>query len=425
MVVVLLDIETGVIYSYDKKNAGAPDLQIPISEVQDVQNLQELGNENKFFIQIRTLKESFKFYSKNLDVVLNWVEKIRDAVRFYQENSDQDLGRTYRLSRLVSVYNFEELDFEEDDEENGNVSFQSFEVIQEIGVGSFGTVFKVVKKDNGKRYAMKVLSKQELKRNNQLKYAVAECKILKKLNSPFIIPLFWAFQTPKNIYLVFEYCPHGDLSKHIPREGLSESKAKIFMSEVLLALDYLHSKDILYRDLKPSNVLIDETCHLKLTDFGLARENIHKTNLATTFCGSPAYLAPEVLSNKGFWKPADIYSFGACLFEVLSGRPLFEDDSNEKLFQSILNNKIVFPGNFSSQAKNLIQQLLNKNPEKRPNIQDIKNHGFFEGVKWAKVQLKQVDPAFWLEETNDDSEQVFLEDRDYSMTIDQRISKLY
>lgn len=426
IVLLVLDIDSGIVFQYDPRDLTKPEIQIPVSEVQDIQNYEESLNENRFFLQIRTLKETFKYYSRTFEVAKTWVCKIREALAFYQENSDNDVQRAYRMSRFLSVYNFDEVEkFEEVDEDNSkSVSFASFEIVQEVGAGSFGTVFKVIKKDNGKRYAMKVLSKLDLKRNGQLKYVIAECKILKKLSSPFIITLHWAFQTPNNIYMVFEFCPHGDLSSHIPPEGLSESKVRGYMSEILLSLEYLHDKNILFRDLKPSNILIDETCHIKLSDFGLARENINKRNLASTFCGSPSYIAPEVLTNSGQWKPADLYSLGICLYELLVGKPPFTDTNQAKLFQSIVNSKIAFPSHLSGQSKNLIQVLTHKNPEKRPSIEEIKSHGFFEGVKWNKVQSRQAEPPVWLEESSQAAEQAYLDDRDYSMTKDQRISQI-
>ena len=155
-----------------------------------------------------------------------------------------------------------------------------------------------------------------------------------ELKSPFVIPLYWAFQTPNNIYMIFEYCPHGDLCKQIKPDGLPETVCKFYISEKILAIEYLHSINIIYRDLKPNNVLIDENCHLKLANFGLARENTDKSNPATTLCGSPGCLAPGVLSNEGVWKPADIFSLGVCLYQLLVGKLPFTELNTMKLYKA-------------------------------------------------------------------------------------------
>lgn len=149
-------------------------------------------------------------------------------------------------------------------------------------------------------FALKALSKNFLKSKKQLKYAIAECKILKNIRHPFIVPLHSAFQTPKCIYMVLEYCQFGDFSRLLSvMKRLKDTHAKFYVAEIILALEYLHSLNIVYRDLKPSNLLIDSQGHIKLADFGLAKENVTEANLAMSFCGSPAYLAPEMIARTG------------------------------------------------------------------------------------------------------------------------------
>lgn len=425
LVMVALDIETGVIFHYNTKSKyilqAKPDLQIPICEVQDILSMEENSMENKYFIHIRTLKDTFKYYSKNVDVSNLWVLRIRNALKYYQEHATDSVKNTYKQSRLFSIFNLDRLCFEEIDEEDQeeSVSFASFEIVEEIGAGSFGKVFKVIKKNTGKRYAMKAVNKTELKRNNQLKYVIAECKILKNLKCPFIIPLYWAFQTPNNIYMIFEFCPHGDLSKQVKENGLPEAVCKFYISEIILAIEYLHSLNIVYRDLKPNNVLIDENCHLKLADFGLARENTDKSNPATTFCGSPGYLAPEILSNEGVWKPADIYSIGICLYQLLTGKLPFIEENTMKLYKSIMEKKINFPSTVSNNAKNLILSLTTKNPTKRLSIEEIKSHPFFEDIDWNALNEKEISPPVWLEEDKGELEITYFDDHDYTLTKDQ------
>lgn len=197
-----------------------------------------------------------------------------------------------------------------DDGEMG-IQFKSFCLMDMLGQGTFGKVFKVhLKTDTEKKqlYAMKVLKKAFLVKNNHLKYAISEANILKKSEHPFVIKLHYSFQTPDNLYMVLDLCSGGDLAFHLTkREMFDENEAMFFMAEVVLAIEYIHSLNVIYRDLKPENILIDSEGHIKLTDFGLAKENIDFKSAAKSFCGSPAYLAPEMLTDKGVGRPADIY----------------------------------------------------------------------------------------------------------------------
>lgn len=146
---------------------------------------------------------------------------------------------------------------------------------------------------------MKVLSKKFLVRNNHLKYAISECNVLKRASHPFVLRMHYSFQTPSNLYMILDLCPGGDLAYHLnKREILEENEARFFIAEVLLAIEYIHSLSVIYRDLKPENILICADGHIKLADFGLAKEGMTKAEAkAKSFCGSPAYLPPEMLTD--------------------------------------------------------------------------------------------------------------------------------
>ncbi|OMJ66223.1 hypothetical protein SteCoe_37017 [Stentor coeruleus] len=428
LVFLVLDTQTGSLLQYNKKvnfmQGLRADLKIPICDIEDVVNVEETSIENKYFVHIRTKDETLKYYSKNIDVSSDWVCRLLNAIKYYQ-NAELNFRETYRASRFVSFFDFKVIEDEEDDEEDPaeSISFSSFEILGAIGEGSFGKVFKVIKKTSGNIYALKAINKAELKRRQQYKYVIAECKILKSISHKYIIPLYWAFQTPNYVYMVFEYCPYGDLSKLLSEKGaLPETQAKIYIAQILLALEHLHSFDIIYRDLKPQNILIDEQCHAKLADFGLARENTNKTNLAITFCGSPGYLAPEIINNSGAWKPADIYSLGICLYELLVGHLPFTDSNLIKLYKRITTNKISFPPNLSPNAKSLLISLTQKIPEKRPLIADIKSHIFFEDINWTKLSKKEIPPPYQLKETYSELDFISFDDDDYLLPKDKLLS---
>ena len=272
-------------------------------------------------------------------------------------------------------------------------SFKSFTILDQLGSGSFGKVFKAIKNDTNKVCALKVLNKQVLANHKQLKYAIGECKILRCLDHPFIISLDCSFQTRKNLYMALEYCPNGDLMTHLSeRNKLVESVARFYIAEVILAVEYLHSLDIIYRDLKPENILVDRAGHLRLADFGLAKENVNPLNPAMSFCGSPAYLAPEMLSRTGSEKSADVYGVGAILFEMLTGMPPFYSDNIKDLFKNIKRGYIEFPKFVKPKAQELLKKLLNRDPKKRPSLTEVKSHSFFAGLNWEDLEKKQVKP---------------------------------
>lgn len=167
---------------------------------------------------------------------------------------------------------------------------------------------------------MKILSKQKILSNNLVKYAQAERNVLSYIQHPFIVNLNYAFQTRSKLYLILEYCPGGDLAQVLELEGkFNEKRAKTYAAEVLLAIQSLHKRDIIFRDLKPDNVVIDKDGHAKLTDFGLSKEGVDDNISAKSFCGSLAYLAPEMLKRSGHGKAVDWYLFGVLLYEMLTG----------------------------------------------------------------------------------------------------------
>ena len=279
----------------------------------------------------------------------------------------------------------------EDSSIKHGITFESFEILSLLGSGSFGKVCKVRLKGTNEIYAMKILNKEFLIKNRLLKYAISECNILKQSKCPFIITLHYAFQTPENLYMIIDYCPGGDLNFHIQLNLFEENEAKFYISELILAIEYLHNHNILYRDLKPENILIDSDGHIKLADFGLARENV-KDDVVKSFCGSPSYLSPEMVKKQGASKATDIYGIGAVLYELVSGTTPFYGDDIKTLFNNITKKKLLFPEIFSNTLQDLLKKLLEKNPKKRIGIEDIKKHKFFKEIEWNELEFKRINP---------------------------------
>eukprot|EP00831_Metopus_contortus_P043078 TRINITY_DN34603_c0_g1_i1.p1 TRINITY_DN34603_c0_g1~~TRINITY_DN34603_c0_g1_i1.p1 ORF type:complete len:435 (-),score=61.40 TRINITY_DN34603_c0_g1_i1:109-1335(-) len=213
-----------------------------------------------------------------------------------------------------------------------------------------------------------------------------ERKILSRLNSPFIVRLHYAFQSRKHLYLVLDFCPGGDLFYCLHRRRyLPEAEAKYYMAEIVLSIEYLHNNQVVYRDLKPENIVFDAEGHIKLTDFGLAKENFSSKSRTYSFCGSPEYMSPEMLQRRGHGQSVDIYALGALLFEMLTGLPPHYSQDRQEMFQAILKKVAVFPTYLSIEAMSLMANLLQKDPEKRMSLKEIKKHKFFAGVDWDSM----------------------------------------
>ena len=207
-------------------------------------------------------------------------------------------------------------------EEPESISLNSFLPVKQLGKGSFGEVFLVQKKSNKKHYALKMLSKDKIFGQNLLVYAYAERNVQAIVCHPFIVKMHCAFQTSKKLFLVMDYCPAGDLGTILQREHkFTKDRAKAYLCEILLALQELHNHEIIYRDLKPDNIVMDADGHALLTDFGLSKQGIRDRDNTKSFCGSVAYLAPEVLCKAGHGRSVDWYLLGTLLYEMLVGVP--------------------------------------------------------------------------------------------------------
>ena len=316
-----------------------------------------------------------------------------------EEEEDEDEENYINNNNINNINNINTININnntetliEDASQKQGITFESFEILSLLGSGSFGKVCKVRLKKTNEIYAMKILNKKFLIKKKLLKYAIIECNILKETKCPFIIKLHYAFQTPENLYMVIDYCPGGDLDFLIQLNIFEEEEAKFYISELILAIEYLHNHNILYLDLKPENILISSDGHIKLVDFGLARENVNN-NPIKYVCGTPLYLSPEMIKREGASKSTDIYGIGAVLYEMVSGSTPFYGDDLKTLYNNITKKKLLFPEYFSETIKDLLKQLLEKNPKKRiGNTEEIKKHKFFKEIEWNEMEFKRIKP---------------------------------
>lgn len=290
---------------------------------------------------------------------------------------------------------------------SNKLTIADFDLLKVLGKGSFGKVMLVKKKDDnsGTLYAMKTLRKAALVKRNQLAHTSTERTILQNISCPFLVHLVFAFQTQDKLYMVLDYMAGGELFFWLKKDKkFSESRSRLYTAEITVALDALHSADIVYRDLKPENILLDAAGHIRLTDFGLAKANITgygPEGGTKTFCGTPEYLAPEILENKGHGKAVDWWALGTLLFEMLTGLPPFYDTNVQRMYHKILHDPLRFPKSegrqMSEEAKDMLKGLLERKISSRlgsNGSQEIKKSKFFSPYDFNKILLKAYDTEF-------------------------------
>ncbi|KAJ3124271.1 hypothetical protein HK098_001281 [Nowakowskiella sp. JEL0407] len=278
------------------------------------------------------------------------------------------------------------------------MTMDEFELLKVIGKGSFGKVMQVRKKDTNRIYAMKIIKKQHIVERSEVSHTLAERTVLAKINHPFIVSLKFSFQTPEKLYLALAFVNGGELFHHLQNEGsFSPERSKFYTAELLTALECLHEFNIIYRDLKPENILLDYTGHIALCDFGLCKLNMKEGNKTNTFCGTPEYLAPELLLGQGYTKVVDWWTLGILLFEMLTGLPPFYDENVNEMYKKILTQELKFPETVPPVAQDLLSKLLDRDPNKRLGAEGpekIKKHPFFSDINWDKLLARKYQPLF-------------------------------
>eukprot|EP00529_Nitzschia_sp_RCC80_P004158 CAMPEP_0113483298 /NCGR_PEP_ID=MMETSP0014_2-20120614/23362_1 /TAXON_ID=2857 /ORGANISM="Nitzschia sp." /LENGTH=945 /DNA_ID=CAMNT_0000376841 /DNA_START=278 /DNA_END=3115 /DNA_ORIENTATION=+ /assembly_acc=CAM_ASM_000159 len=276
---------------------------------------------------------------------------------------------------------------------------QFLPLLRVLGKGSFGKVVLVQKRvgtDTGSLFAMKILKKNHLVRRRQIERTRTERKVLSVVNHPFIMKLHYAFQSPDKLYLVLDYCPGGELFFHLSRfRRFPERVARFYSAELLLALGHLHKRGIIYRDLKPENVLLDADGHVKLGDFGLAKAGIrHAYEGATSMCGTPEYMAPEVLAQQGHGFCVDYWGLGMLTYEMMTGLPPWYTTDRAKLFRRLRSAPLDIPTYFSASSATFTSALLERNPRRRLGVTGIRaamEHEYFKSISWRALYGRKVE----------------------------------
>ncbi|XP_065833097.1 protein kinase C epsilon type-like isoform X2 [Oscarella lobularis] len=278
----------------------------------------------------------------------------------------------------------------------------NFSFLKVVGKGSFGKVLLAEHKATKEVYAVKVIKKVVICRDDDIESTMTEKRVLAMaFEHPFLTALHSCFQTKDCLYFVMEYVNGGDLMFQIQRSRkFDEARSRFYSAEIVSALSFLHSRGIIYRDLKLDNVLLDVDGHVKVADFGMCKEGIIDDKLTNTFCGTPDYIAPEILQEQNYGASVDWWALGVLMYEMMAGQPPFEADNEEDLFDSIINDDVLYPVWLSKEAASIIRGFLTKSPSRRLGCQPgvgekvIRSHPFFRAIDWIALEARQVRPPF-------------------------------
>ena len=339
------------------------------------------------------MTSKFSFKNKKIIRPPEKYAKLMDLDEF-KTKTNQDTERTTNLRKRTTVL------YHKEKKDNSEICIEDFELLKILGKGAFGKVILAQKKDNKQVYAIKMLVKKYILEQDQLDHTKAEKMILTHINHPFLVGLDYAFQTDEKLYFVLQFMKGGELFQHLKRaKRFSEYQAKFYAAAIILGLGHLHNKNFIYRDLKLENLLLDEKGYAKLTDFGLAK-NLRNTEIAKTFCGTPEYLAPEIILEKGSNRPADWWSLGILVYEMLFGIPPFYSKDQQEMYRKTLLQPLKFSSKIiiSPEAKDLIAGLLVKAPSKRlgaiADSLEVMSHPWFKDFDWRKLLDKSLIPQY-------------------------------
>uniref|UniRef100_A0A3P8WPW2 protein kinase C n=1 Tax=Cynoglossus semilaevis TaxID=244447 RepID=A0A3P8WPW2_CYNSE len=290
-------------------------------------------------------------------------------------------------------------------------SLQDFRCVAVLGRGHFGKVLLAEYKSTGEMFAIKALKKGDIVARDEVDSLMCEKRIFETVNSvrhPFLVNLFACFQTQEHVCFVMEYAAGGDLMMHIHADVFSEPRAVFYAACVVLGLQFLHDHKIVYRDLKLDNLLLDTEGYVKIADFGLCKEGMGFRDRTSTFCGTPEFLAPEVLTETSYTRAVDWWGLGVLIFEMLVGESPFPGDDEEEVFDSIVNDEVRYPRFLSTEAISIMRRLLRRSPERRlgageRDAEEVKKHLFFKHIDWNGLLAKKVKPPFvpTIQGTND------------------------
>ncbi|XP_032572677.1 serine/threonine-protein kinase N isoform X7 [Drosophila sechellia] len=369
--------------------AGAPQFQQPTQRQEKQPPQQQPIYANQYELNVAKAAAAASVYSPSSSTTSNsnQQQQRRNVARGlqYRESGGLETGRAGKQPPNA-----------------GMLSMDNFRLLSVLGRGHFGKVILSQLRSNNQYYAIKALKKGDIIARDEVESLLSEKRIFEVANAmrhPFLVNLYSCFQTEQHVCFVMEYAAGGDLMMHIHTDVFLEPRAVFYAACVVLGLQYLHENKIIYRDLKLDNLLLDTEGYVKIADFGLCKEGMGFGDRTGTFCGTPEFLAPEVLTETSYTRAVDWWGLGVLIFEMLVGESPFPGDDEEEVFDSIVNDEVRYPRFLSLEAIAVMRRLLRKNPERRlgsseRDAEDVKKQAFFRSIVWDDLLLRKVKPPF-------------------------------
>ena len=427
-----IDSVKGILKRY-KSSKEYPRLPLEIIPIKNLKNLKKLIkdiNKDCYDFEItfslnkgnKTYEKTQRYRVRHAESRSKWYESLLTLWKFLVKGDKMPKINNHKLVFVddqVGIIQDIKQHNDRSKVKSGKVTLRNFKILGILGVGGFSTVYKVRHIMTEKIYAMKVMNKNYIIHKKYLHYVVSEFEIMKDLSGfPFVLDLHYCFQSANYLYMIIDYCPNGDFNNLKCINNI-----KLFFAEVILAFEHIHKHNTVYRDLKPENIILDEQGHIKICDFNLAKNGITKGKRASSFCGSPMYLSPDMLSGNGVDQRCDIYGIGLIMYELYSGFPAFTADDIDTLYKDIRVNKINFdlPG-ISGDIKDLLKKMLVGNPDERISLEEIKKHKYCEDVSFLKVYKKQYGPIkIKKREKEDKPMPILIGEQYFEMTEEEKV----
>ena len=282
------------------------------------------------------------------------------------------------------------------------IGLDHFNFLAVLGKGNFGKVMLAETKTTKQLYAIKVLKKEFIIENDEVESIRSEKRVFliaNKERHPFLLNLHACFQTETRVYFVMEYISGGDLMLHIQRGQFGTKRAQFYAAEVCLALKYFHENGVIYRDLKLDNIMLTLDGHIKVADYGLCKEDMWYGSTTSTFCGTPEFMAPEILLDKKYGRAVDWWAFGVLIYQMLLQQSPFRGEDEDEIYDAILADEPLYPIHMPRDSVSILQKLLTREPELRlgsgpTDAQEIMSHAFFRNINWEDVYYKRVPAPF-------------------------------
>ncbi|CAF1426096.1 unnamed protein product [Rotaria magnacalcarata] len=394
----------GLLYGYRKSPSVNDNQQEePLNKFQVIDCSvvrQDKIKQNSFIIHFNQVKIERLFAAGSQQDREEWIT----AIEIVNRQTTPHLQRQLPTIKMVTN---DDVDNTENEYPTMNEVFtrrpqiNDFEYLKILGRGTFGKVVLCRERTTQRIFAMKMLRKSLVITNNEVVHTMGENKILRRIRHPFITNLICAFTTNDRLCLVMECVNGGELFFHLNREKqFSEERTRFYTAEIACVIGYLHSKKVIYRDIKLENILLDRSGHIKLVDFGLCKINVPCGQTTATFCGTPQYIAPEILRMTSYTNAIDWWGTGVIMYECLLGRlPFADSKSQDGLFQKILHHEPTYPSSLSPVALDLIQRFLRKEPTERigssvEDVQEVERHPFFCNIPFRLYEEKKIQPLF-------------------------------